>query len=121
MRLTQVDETRIAKIEEEIIHELKTKTPQILNQELSQTKRISSMIDRVPLRCLILRSLGRSWQAINEASQIQNLNPQEYQHLLKVIANDLKTKGLLYEAARVESKIKIPFPTHYPFSDSFKN
>lgn len=121
LRLTQADDDQIEEIEGNIIEKLRCQSDEILQQELEQTKNISDTIDRVPLRCLILSSLGKSWEAVSEASQIKDLKPQEYKRLLNVIANELENKGLFYEAARVRTKIGESFPRDYPFSDYFQH
>ncbi|MDJ0615549.1 MAG: hypothetical protein QNJ63_02180 [Calothrix sp. MO_192.B10] len=83
--------------------------PELLNRELQQAENIS-------LRCLILRAMHRSWQAVEAASPLKDTDVPEYERLLKGIAKDLERKGLPYEAARVRAylvdgnyKYNLPF------------
>lgn len=70
----------------------------------------------IPLKCLILRALGQSWQAVIMAAPLKNSEKTEYECILKNIANDFERKGLSYEATRVRAYIygnqcqqKLPF------------
>jgi len=119
LRLTRIDDVQITKIESNMIKNLSSQGQSILQNEFLQTESILSVIDQIPLRCLILRCLNRSWDAVDEASKIQDLMPQEYNRIVNAIANDLENKGLLYEAARVRVKTGVPFPNEFPFSESF--
>lgn len=117
LRLAQFEAVQINKIETQIIKALKNKT-ELLIEELEQIQGISSISDRTLLKCLILRSLNRSWQAVNEASQLQSVNPYEHHRLLNVIADELDNKELIYEALRVKTKIGLPLPKEFPFSEN---
>lgn len=68
---------------QEAIALLSQHSQQHLNDELKNTQSIS-------LRCLLLRAMQRSWQAVAEASRLQNSNFQEYERLLNSIARDLE-------------------------------
>lgn len=69
-----------------------------LQAELAQTQNI-------PLRCLLLRALGHSWQAVVEAESLKDVDKAEFESILKSIAHDFERKGLPYEAARVRTFI----------------
>ncbi|MBD2135450.1 DEAD/DEAH box helicase family protein [Sphaerospermopsis sp. FACHB-1094] len=86
-------------------------------QELNllQPEQIRSDSDRIPLRCLLLRALGSYWDAVEEASLLQKIDPQECKRIISEIANELERKQLIYEAARVRMKIGISIPEDYPF------
>jgi mRNA-degrading endonuclease RelE of RelBE toxin-antitoxin system len=115
-RIAKISEEVINKIESDVIERSKNfKNHKILVQELGQLDRVSTTVDRTSLKCLILRCLGNSWQAVNEASKIQEIDPFEYYRLLCSIATDLESKELWYEAARVKNKIGVPIPQTYPF------
>lgn len=118
LKLAQFEPEKINTIEDKIIKALKTQSVDSLIEELKQIEGITSLIDRILLKCLILRSLNRSWEAVNEASQLQSENRNEYYRLLNVIADELENKQLIYEASRVRNKIGVPFPEKYPFSDN---
>ncbi|MFB8794845.1 MAG: hypothetical protein U7126_11645 [Microcoleus sp.] len=77
--------------------------------------------ENISLRCLLLRAMNCSWQAVEEASGFQNTNEKEYKRLVESIAKDLEHKNLVYEAARVREKIGKPIPKHFPFSDKIAN
>lgn len=115
-KIVKISKEVINKIESDVIECSKNiDNHKILVQELLQTEQIPSTVDRTSLRCLILRCLGNSWQAVNEASKIQGIDPLEYHRLLFAIAKELESKGLLYEAARVKNKIGVPIHQTYPF------
>ncbi|MBD2771022.1 DEAD/DEAH box helicase family protein [Iningainema tapete] len=85
--------------EQEAIAHLSKHSQQHLNDELKNTQSIS-------LRCLLLRAMQHSWQAVAEASKLQNSNFKEYERLLNSIARDLEAKGFPYEAARVKTQLR---------------
>lgn len=118
LQRARIDDGQIAEIEAKIVAALKNQDRDILHEELDQTKFIFSVIDRVQLRCLILRSLDKYWEAVDEAAEIEQDYPQEYHRLLNAIADELVVKGLIYEAARIRAKIGLPLPREYPFSDA---
>jgi len=118
LQRARIDDGKIAEIEAKIVAALKNQDRDILREELDQTEFIFSLIDRVQLRCLILRSLDRSWEAVDEAAQIAQDYPQQYHRLLNAIADELVAKKLIYEAARIRAKIGLPLPREYPFRDA---
>lgn len=119
LRLAGCNDYQIGEIEIKLIEKLKNQSIELLFNELSQMDQIHDDVDRVPLKCLILRSMSRSWEAADEASKIKNGNTQEqYNRLINAIASDLENQGLVYEAARLKTRIGIPFPPDYPFSES---
>lgn len=77
--------------------------------------------DNISLRCLLLRAMNCSWQAVEEASRFKNSNQEEYKRLVESIAKDLEHKNLVYEAARVREKIGKPIPKNFPLSDKIAN
>jgi mRNA-degrading endonuclease RelE of RelBE toxin-antitoxin system len=77
--------------------------------------------ENISLRCLLLRAMNCSWQAVEEASSFQHSNEKEYKRLVESIAKDLEHKNLVYEAARVREKIGKPIPKDYPWSDKIAN
>ncbi len=118
LQSARIDDGKIAEIEAKIVAALKNQDRDILREELAQTEFIFSLIDRVQLRCLILRSLDRSWEAVDEAAQIAQDYPQQYHRLLNAIADEFVAKKLIYEAARIRAKIGLPLPREYPFRDA---
>jgi hypothetical protein len=57
-----------------------------------------------------------SWEAVVEATQLKNSDFKEYQRLLKNIARDLETRGLVYEAGRVRAYLgDINYQNNFPF------
>ncbi|MUG94959.1 hypothetical protein F7734_22375 [Scytonema sp. UIC 10036] len=98
LELAAVREENLYKWEQEAIASLSKHSQQHLQDELNKTHSIS-------LRCLLLRAMQRSWQAVTEAYQLKNSDFPEYQRLLNSIAQDLEAKGLPYEAARVKARL----------------
>ncbi len=98
---------------------------EIILQELTELRELEqqqpstfwSPIDIVPLKCLLLRALGRYWDAVEEISQLQESNPEEYRSVVERIANELEQQGLIYEGARVRMRIGEDIPQDYPFRD----
>ncbi|MBW4573853.1 MAG: hypothetical protein KME08_01060 [Aphanothece sp. CMT-3BRIN-NPC111] len=110
LQLARVEGETLYKWEQEAISILKQHSTEHLCSELEQCQSIA-------LRCLLLRSMNCSWQAVREASQLQEGEPREYVRLLESIARDLENKGLPYEAARVRTRLEQPFPSNYPFPE----
>jgi mRNA-degrading endonuclease RelE of RelBE toxin-antitoxin system len=109
LQLAGIEEKRLYEWEQEAISLLSQHSTSHLEGELQKTQNIF-------LRCLLLRSLGCSWEAVAEAEQLEKSDRQEYERLLERIAKDLELKNLPYEAARVrlllgyrEASINLPF------------
>ncbi|MGA9381128.1 MAG: hypothetical protein WBV73_20390, partial [Phormidium sp.] len=83
-----------------------------LPQELEQ---IPS--NNISLRCLLLRAMHRSWEAVDLALALKEHNCEEFQRLLTSIAQDLEKNNLPYEAARVRMKLGKSWPNDYPFPE----
>ncbi|BAZ12523.1 hypothetical protein NIES4071_43540 [Calothrix sp. NIES-4071] len=98
LQFAGVENAELYKWETQAITLLKKHTHEHLNSELQKTQNIH-------LRCLLLRAMESSWQAVAEAEVLKDTDFQEYKYLLKSIAKDLEAKGLPYEAARVRSHI----------------
>jgi len=120
LRLAKFSDDQINEVETRLIEQLRNQSIEFRLNELSQIDQIRDAVDRVPLKCLILRSLSRSWEAFNEASLIENDQPQEYKRLLNAIASDLESQNLVYEATRLKAIIGIPLPEDYPFRESLE-
>ncbi|MBD2196018.1 MULTISPECIES: hypothetical protein [Calothrix] len=120
-RLARIDNDTVTQIEEQAIKILANHSREILYEELQQIQQIDSPSDRIPLQCLLLRALGSSWEAVKVASELQDVNLQEYQDLILRIASTLQQKGLLYEAARVRAKIGMQIPDDFPFRQEISN
>ncbi len=88
--------------------------PDWLEAQLSWVQEIDDQLARVPLVCLLLRALGCSWAAREAARELLPGHHQEYERLLDAIAQDLRRKGLPYEAARLRGDSL----DTYPFGDS---
>lgn len=123
LRLTQINNTQLAEIENTSIKLLANHQHKNILQELDllQPDQICSDIDRLPLKCLLLRALGSYWDAVEEASLLQKIDPQECKRIILEIANELERKQLVYEAARVRMKIGISIPEDYPFRKEIIN
>ncbi|KYC39715.1 hypothetical protein WA1_30770 [Scytonema hofmannii PCC 7110] len=98
LELAAVKDENLYKWEHEAIALLSKHSQQHLQNELKNTHSIS-------LRCLLLRAMQCSWQAVTEATQLKNRDFPEYQRLINSIARDLVAKGLPYEAARVKVQL----------------
>lgn len=109
LQLAGVEGDSLYQWEQDAISGLKQHSHEHLKAELNQTQNIS-------LRCLLLRSMDCSWQAVEEASQTGK-SDREYERLLESIAKDLKNKNLPYEAARVLARLGQPWPEGYPFTE----
>ncbi|MEG4443340.1 hypothetical protein QUB47_11755 [Microcoleus sp. AT9_B5] len=113
----------LAKVESKIIYQWEQEAINRLQQSSNYLQRElrNVPIDNISLRCLLLRAINCSWQAVEEASRFQNSNGKEYKRLVESIAQDLEHKNLVYEAARVREKIGKPIPKDYPWSDKIAN
>ncbi|XWK87921.1 MAG: hypothetical protein U7127_27675 [Phormidium sp.] len=109
--LAGVSGEELSRWEQEAIAELSNHSAN-LPRELEQ---IPS--NNISLRCLLLRAMHRSWEAVDLAFKLQQNNPEEYQRLLTSIAQDLENKNLPYEAARVRIKLGKFWPNDYPFPE----
>jgi mRNA-degrading endonuclease RelE of RelBE toxin-antitoxin system len=98
LELAEVEGDELYQWEQEAIARLRKYSQQHLQDELNNLHSTS-------LRCLLLRAMQYSWQAVTEATHLQNSNVKEYNRLLDSIARDLEAKGLPYEAARVKAKL----------------
>lgn len=96
LQLAGVRDSELYQWEKNAIAQLSQNPPEQLHRELQQAESIS-------LRCLILRAMHCSWQAVEAASPLKKTDVPEYERLLKNIAKDLEGKGLPYEAARVRA------------------
>ncbi len=127
--LAKVESKSIDEWEQEAIKRLQkhyNDLPKELENDTDCTNSLKEELKNVPsenisLRCLLLRAMNCSWQAVEEASGFQNTNEKEYKRLVESIAQDLEHKNLVYEAARVREKIGKPIPKHFHFSDKIAN
>ena len=124
LRAARVDNQTVLEIEQTAIEILRaSQKDEIILQELTELKLLEtnsfwSPIDIVPLKCLLFRALGRYWDAVEEISQLQDRELEEYRSLVILnIANELEQQGLIYEAARVRMRIGEDIPQDYPFRD----
>ncbi len=113
----------LAKIESEILYQWEQEAINRLQQSSNSLQEELENVpsDNISLRCLLLRAMNCSWQAVEEASRFQNSNQEEYKRLVESIAKDLEHKNLVYEAARVREKIGQPIPKYFPLSDKIAN
>ncbi|QOV24416.1 hypothetical protein [Anabaenopsis elenkinii] len=124
LRAARVDNQTVLEIEQKAIETLRaSQKDAIILQELTELKLLEtnsfwSPIDIVPLKCLLFRALGRYWDAVEEISQLQDRELEEYRALVIAnIANELEQQGLIYEAARVRMRIGEDIPQDYPFRE----
>ena len=119
--LMEVSDQKICEVESKLVSELKKYNPEVLEEQLEEFDSIKEVLDRVGLRCLVLRALGRSWDAVSEASRIKDSDHKFYKRLIYAIADDLEAKGLPFEAARVRARIEplLLKQKNYPFADEF--
>jgi len=110
LQVARVEGERLYQWEQEAIGCLQKHSMQKLNAELNQAQNIS-------LRCLLLRAMNCSWYAVEAANNLYESDPQEYERLIKNIAQDLHNKNLPYEAARVMKKLGNTLPESYPFRE----
>jgi hypothetical protein len=120
-RLANIEQSSLIEIENNIIEILANCNPNFLLQELSAMEAIEAIEDRVPLRCLLLRGLGKAWDAVREASLLRQVNPQEHENLIIRIAQGLEQNNQPYEAARVLCKVGQSLPNDYPFYEEINN
>jgi mRNA-degrading endonuclease RelE of RelBE toxin-antitoxin system len=98
LQFAGVENAELYKWETQAISLLKKHSQEHLQNELQKTQNIH-------LRCLLLRAMGHSWQAVTEANLVRDSDKKGYESLLKGIAKDLEAKGMPYEAARVRASI----------------
>lgn len=108
LQLAGVEGESLYQWEREAITRLSKHSNSRLDAELQKTQNIS-------LRCLLLRAMQYSWQAVSEASIIKNSEGKEYSRLLESIARDLEAKNLPYEAARVRLHLNDALSINLPF------
>jgi mRNA-degrading endonuclease RelE of RelBE toxin-antitoxin system len=104
LQFAAVDQPQVYQWEREAIKLLRKHSHTHLTSELEKIPNIPSNTN-ISLRCLLLRAMQSSWQAVAEATQLRDIDFKAYEYLLKSIAKDLEAKGLTYEAARVRSLI----------------
>jgi len=129
LNLAKVESESLYKWEQEAIKRLQkhyNDLPKELENNTDCTNSLKEELKNVPsenisLRCLLLRAMNCSWQAVEEVSGFQHSNEKEYKRLVESIAQDLEHKNLVYEAARVREKIGKPIPKDYPWSDKIAN
>ncbi len=129
LTLAKVEIESLYKWEQEAIKRLQKHYNNLPKELENNTNYINSLkeelenvtSENISLRCLLLRAMNCSWQAVEEASRFNNSNYKEYKRLVESIAKDLEHKNLVYEAARVREKIGKPIPKHFPFSDKIAN
>lgn len=129
LNLAKVESESLYKWEQKAIKRLQkhyNDLPKELENDTDCTNSLKEELKNVPsknisLRCLLLRAMNCSWQAVEEASGFQNTNEKEYKRLVESIAKDLEHKKLVYEAARVREKIGESIPKDYPWSDKIAN
>jgi mRNA-degrading endonuclease RelE of RelBE toxin-antitoxin system len=122
---SQKDESQKDESQKDESQKDESQKDEIILQELTELRELEqqqpstfwSPIDIVPLKCLLLRALGRYWDAVEEISQLQESNPEEYRSVVERIANELEQQGLIYEGARVRMRIGEDIPQDYPFRD----
>ncbi|MFB2737498.1 hypothetical protein [Umezakia ovalisporum] len=126
LRAARFDNQTVLGIEQKAIEFLRaSQTHDSIQQELTKLRELEqqqfstfwSPIDIFPLKCLLLRALGRYWDAVEEISQLQESNPEEYRSVVERIANELEQQGLIYEGARVRMRIGEDIPQDYPFRE----
>jgi mRNA-degrading endonuclease RelE of RelBE toxin-antitoxin system len=110
LQAARVEGDRLYQWEQQAIRCLQQHSMQQLNAELNEAQNIS-------LRCLLLRAMNCSWYAVEEAAKLRQSDLQEYERLLTSIAQDLHSKNLPYEAARVLTRLGRDLPPEYPFQE----
>ncbi|PSB51372.1 hypothetical protein C7B67_11120 [filamentous cyanobacterium Phorm 6] len=129
LNLAKVESKSLYEWEQEAIKRLQkhySDLPKELENNTDCTNSLKEELKNLPsenisLRCLLLRAMNCSWQAVEEASGFQHSNEKEYKRLVESIAKDLEHKNLVYEAARVREKIGEPIPKDHPWSDKIAN
>jgi mRNA-degrading endonuclease RelE of RelBE toxin-antitoxin system len=111
LQFAGVETEAIHQWENQAIASLKKHSTEHLNSELKK-------IENISLRCLLLRAMECSWQAVAEASILKDTETKEYERLLNGIARDLEAKGLRYEEARVRAFLNDGnYKQDFPFWD----
>jgi mRNA-degrading endonuclease RelE of RelBE toxin-antitoxin system len=109
LQLAGIEGSELYQWEKDAISRLKKHSNDYLKSELNHTQNVS-------LRCLLWRAMDFSWQAVIEATNLEEIDFNEYQRLLYCIAEDLAEKGLTYEAARVKARLgEDNFQRNFPF------
>jgi hypothetical protein len=69
------------------------------------TEQLEEQLSRgleIPMKCLLLLALGRSWQSAEEARRERGrIGDEEYRRLVEAAGSHLEAQGLLIEAARL--------------------
>ncbi len=71
--------------------------------------------DHIRLKTLIYRGLGQSWQAASIANSLRDTDPDTYQDIIQGIAQDLRSRKLIFEADRLLSSSG--FDSSQPYQD----
>jgi len=121
LSFAKAENSKINEVESKLIERLSKCELKFLQQEFDLAANISEIYNRAAVKSLILRSLHRSWDAVNQAHQFMESMPQEYRRTLNAIAKELEDKQLPYEAARVRMKLDDKFPNEYPFTKLIAN
>ena len=113
---------RINEIESKLIARLSQCNPDFLDRELKQAdNNITDFYNRIAIKCLLLRSSRRFWDAITQANELKRTMANAYNRIINAIAQDLEDRFLPYEAARVRMNLGQQFPADYPFSSLISN
>lgn len=99
--------------ERDAIQRLRTHSLPSLQEQLETARQRVHL----PLCCLLLRTMHRSWDAVEMAKLLQESHPNLYQHILNGIAADLEQCGLRYEAMRVKQPIERFATENYPYPE----
>ncbi|MGD1909933.1 MAG: DEAD/DEAH box helicase family protein [Rivularia sp. (in: cyanobacteria)] len=108
LQLAEIEGVELYQWEQKAISRLKKHSHKFLKEELNNIHSIS-------LRCLLLRTMDFYWQAVMEATQLENTDFNEYKRLLKSIAQDLKMKEFSYKTAGVKARLVQDRNTTIPF------
>ncbi len=121
LNLIKASDEKIYGVESELISKLKKHDTNFLENQFREMEEVTDIEDRVGLRCLMLRALDRSWDAVAEASRIRALNRKQYHRILLAIADEMEAKRLPYEAARIRARVRSSHlqEQQYPFADEF--
>ncbi|MEM7555491.1 MAG: hypothetical protein AAF378_15605 [Cyanobacteria bacterium P01_A01_bin.84] len=98
LQFAGVRDPQLYQWEQKAISLLQKSSVEVLNAELAQAENIS-------LRCLILRAMQYSWEAVTQANILKASDEVEHKRLIISIAKDLEAKKLPYEAARVRATL----------------
>jgi hypothetical protein len=112
LRAAEFSDEHLTDFEQELIQILSGQPIAELERELVAAT--TTALSTVSLQCLLLRSMHRSWDAVQMARQLIGVDDLEYQRLIQAIATDLEQKRLPYEAARVRHLLERPDPVEPP-------